>query len=847
MKRVVTLLIAVVLFSANAVLLRGAGFKQELSPWLVLGPLPVSETEVRNHGTDEALAGFPHLDASRIHPRVGETVDWGTGPQVQWREYRKGNLAVSAPAIYYLATWVDADRWLAARLLLDRVDYAFTVYLDGKPQETFRVHADTWGVDMQLPAGCHQLVVKLLVRPKRIPRFLPHLEWSEEFGKMPLRASVEPGRNMDIKHVIYAAEAVNVSMAPDGRHVAVSLRRLDSKDMRRSWTEVLGVDSGRVVWTSEGVGNVTGITWLPDSSGFAFIRKHKESADIMVHRLRDHSLRTVCAGIARLKEVWWSPDNRYLVYAVEELPSPDSEWKYIREIADRAASSPRHVGLFVHFLSGSVTRCLTRPEERFHQARISPDGKRILLERKVPDPARRPYERYEGVIVDPATMERDILLADPWINEASWAPDSSRLLVIGGASAFGGKGNVLSGGSIPNDFDGQAYLFDIAGRSAAAISRTFSPSISSGFWPAQEDCIYFHVVDGAKESLSIWRKDRGFEILDFPVDVVHRVGWSVRRSVAVAWASGVTTPHRLYRVDLKRRRVGLLRDFNADLFRDIRFGKVEDRDYRTPEGRVVPGRLYYPPQFNPNRKYPLIVYYYGGTSPVTRDFAGRYPKNWYAAQGYMVYVLQPTGTVGYGQGASAVHVNDWGKQSAAEVIAAVDALVESHPNVDPDRIGGMGASYGGFLTQYLATVTQRFSALISHAGIASLASYWGVGDWGVLYSGVASADSFPWNRKSLYVEQSPLFMADRIHTPLLLLHGERDNNVPPGESYQMFAALKLLDREVALVTFKDQQHFILDPPQRRRWMRTIIAWFDHWLKGEPQAWDGMYPEKQAKN
>ncbi|MBN1197371.1 MAG: S9 family peptidase [Candidatus Aminicenantes bacterium] len=846
MQRIVTFLIAATLFLTAVTPVQGAGFKQELSPWLVLGPLPVTEAEIRNHETDEALVGFSHLDASRMSPRLGATVEWGTGSQVQWREYRKGNLAVSAPAIYYLATWVDAGRWLAARLLLDRVDYAFTVYLDGKARETTRVHADTWGVDMHLPTGCHQLVVKLLVRPKRIPRFLPHLEWSDEFGTMPLRAAVEPGRKMDIEHVIGATEVVNLQMAPDGRHVAVSLKRLDPGDIRRSWTEIVEVDSGRVAWTSQGVGNVSGVTWLPDSSGFALIRKHKENADILVHRLKDHSLRMVCAGIARLQEVWWSADNRYLIYAVTEPPLPDSDWRYVREIVDRAASPPRHMGLFIHFLSGSVTRCLTRPEERFHAVRISPDGKRILLERKVPDTAHRPYERYEGVLVDPATMERETLLADPWINEASWAPDSSRLLVIGGASAFGGQGNVLQKDTIPNDFDGQAYLFSIAGRSVTAISRDFAPSISTGFWHPHEDCIHFHVVNGANESLATWRKDRGFEIPGFPVEVVHRVDWSRQRPIAVAWASGATTPHRLYRVDLKRHRVGLLRDFNADLFHNTRFGKVEDRDFRTPEGRIVPGRLYYPPLFNPNRRYPLIVYYYGGTTPVSRDFAGRYPKNWYAAQGYMVYVLQPTGTVGYGQAASAVHVNDWGKQTAAEVVAAVEALAESHPNVDADRIGAMGASYGGFLTQYLAAATNRFSALISHAGISSLASYWGVGDWGILYSGVASADSFPWNRKPLYVDQSPLFMADRIHTPLLLLHGEKDNNVPPGESYQMFGALKLLNREVALVTFKDQQHFILDPPQRRRWMRTIIAWFDRWLKNEPQAWNEMYAKQKTE-
>ena len=89
-------------------------------------------------------------------------------------------------------------------------------------------------------------------------------------------------------------------------------------------------------------------------------------------------------------------------------------------------------------------------------------------------------------------------------------------------------------------------------------------------------------------------------------------------------------------------------------------------------------------------------------------------------------------------------------------------------------------------------------------------------------------------------------MADRINTPLLLLHGDKDNNVPPGESYQMYAALKLLGKEVALITIDGQAHWIMDYPKRIRWMKTIIAWFDKWLKEEPEWWNDLYPDPNLK-
>ena len=103
------------------------------------------------------------------------------------------------------------------------------------------------------------------------------------------------------------------------------------------------------------------------------------------------------------------------------------------------------------------------------------------------------------------------------------------------------------------------------------------------------------------------------------------------------------------------------------------------------------------------------------------------------------------------------------------------------------------------------------------------------------------ANSYPWSDRSLYVDQSPLYNADKIHTPLLFIHGDADHNVPVGESIQMFTALKLLGRPTAFVAVADQDHHIMDYSKRIKWQNTIFAWFAKYLKGEPQWWDAMYP------
>ncbi len=227
---------------------------------------------------------------------------------------------------------------------------------------------------------------------------------------------------------------------------------------------------------------------------------------------------------------------------------------------------------------------------------------------------------------------------------------------------------------------------------------------------------------------------------------------------------------------------------------------------------------------------------------MSRSFRGRYPKELYTAHGYIVYVVNPSGATGYGQEFSAAHVNNWGVTVADEIIEATKYFTSQHSFVNKNKIGCMGASYGGFMTMLLMTKTNIFATGISHAGISSISSYWGEGYWGYLYSSSASAESYPWNNKDLYVNQSALFNADKQENSLLLLHGGSDTNVPIGESIQLFAALRLLGKTVEFVKIPGENHWILEYKKRVVWQKSIAAWFDRELKGEPQWWDELYPD-----
>ena len=417
--------------------------------------------------------------------------------------------------------------------------------------------------------------------------------------------------------------------------------------------------------------------------------------------------------------------------------------------------------------------------------------------------------------------------------------------MIGGPSLFGDVGKNVPEGVIPNDYDGQIYIWDPKGEqpdSVQAVAREFDPAIKSAVWHRGDGKIYLDAEDGEFGRLVRYDPEADtFTMIELPFEVTSAVAFARKAPVAVAIGSSMWSPPQVAAVDLTGDAARVIHNPGADWFQTVRTGGSEDFAFTAANGKTIAGRVYFPPGLDRTKKYPALVYYYGGTSPVGRGFGGRYPKEWWASRGYVVYVLQPSGATGFGQEFSAAHVNDWGSTTIDEVIEGTGKMLEALPFVDGKRVGCLGASYGGFMTMGLVTKTDMFAAAVSHAGISGLASYWGEGYWGAGYSAVATSGSYPWNRRDIYVDNSPIFHADKVNTPILLTHGTSDPNVPPGESDQFFTALRILGKEVEYIRVDGQEHWILDHAKRLQWSASIVAWFDRWLQDSPEWWDALYP------
>ena len=484
-------------------------------------------------------------------------------------------------------------------------------------------------------------------------------------------------------------------------------------------------------------------------------------------------------------------------------------------------------------------------------ADLSSDGGKMLFFKSESNLTARPTTLYSLFQMDLASFAVDTLvMRDGFVSSACYSPDGKSVLVNASPEAFGGIGNKVPQGMTPSMFDYHLYLIDASTHDVKPANPDFPGTVTNMMWSMADGQIYFTAEHN--DSCSIFTmnpKTQCISRIEQPEEVVNHL--SVANESRVMAFTGESHDHswRLHTIEMgkKSNRVAMLQDLNEDVYEGVDVCECNAWTFTNSIGDQVSCRYYLPNGFDASAadslKLPMIVYYYGGCSGTSRNFEYTYPWTIWAANGYAVLVVNPSGATGFGQEWAARHVNTAGVDPARDIIEATTAFCDQHPWIDRDRLGCIGASYGGFMTQYLQTVTDIFRCAVSHAGISDHSNYWGYGYWGYSYSEVSMANSYPWSRKDLYVDNSPLYNADKIKSSMLFLHGTEDTNVPYNNSLQMFTALKLLGRDVAMVSINGENHGIRDPKKRIAWHNATMAWFARCLKDDPTWWEALYPKK----
>ena len=659
-------------------------------------------------------------------------------------------------------------------------------------------------------------------------------------------------RAYNIYDVICAPNYPSVSISPNGKFIVVRKTWVDRKGNNHSISELRNSQTNRVMATFE-----ENVKWMPSSNKLYFTQKASDSS-IAGEEKQDGTLQLITINpltmerevlASHLPEGWFqfTPDEKTLIYTLyTEGRKKDAQVYDVKEPDDRQPGWRSRSYLAKFDLASGVLQPLTFGYHNVYLNDISADSRYLLIGKSEERLTKRPttLNSYYRLNLNDMSVET-LIEKGEFLNSAQFSPDGKSLLVSASPEAFNGIGKNVEEGQTPSMIDTQLYLMTLSDKKVRPLTRDFNPNVQSTEWSKVDGNIYFTAED--KDCVHLFQlnpKSGKFTLLKTPEEYIK--SFSLASSAAEMAFSGQSASNadRLYKMNTKALKSQLVDDLSARELKDVELGECKAWNFVNSRGDTLCCRYYLPPHFDAAKKYPMIVNYYGGCSPTSRMFQSRYPHHVYAAMGYVVLVVNPSGATGFGQKFSARHVDTAGEGVAEDIISSTQAFCDEHAFVNRKKIGCIGASYGGFMTQYLQTKTDLFAAAISHAGISDHTSYWGEGYWGYSYSEVSMANEYPWTNKHLFVDQSPLYNADKIHTPLLFVHGTADNNVPVGESIQLYTALKLLGRPTAMVLVDGQDHHIIDYEKRLKWQNTIFAWFAKWLQDDASWWTEMYGDEK---
>ena len=783
------------------------------SPLPVKGPVMIDSVDIKDKKIDRASALLKRM------PRFSDQPTADAAPATTPLQTEVAGLGFS----------LENRSFAKARILVDGADH-YLMTVDGRPAAA--------GEEMQLTPATHKVELAWLRQPgdtAAAPR-ISYVTATPE--KMKVR---EDRRRMyTLEDVLRGRRVRSVAVSPSGRYMLARYEEARSGGQIDRYSMLIGPDAKGSARRER-----ADAAWMPSTDRYYYTAEG----------IGGRELRVVDAATGNEEVMAWNlpegyfmitPDERTLIYYVAEEGYKENPDVYrISEPEDRQPGWRNRGKLMKYDFATGMSTPLTFGNRNTGLCGLSDDGRKLLYQVSESRLEKRPTTLTSLYLLDLSDNSVMTLVEkEGFFGGAILSPDGTKVALIGSPEAYGAVGRNLPEDRIPSMYDNQLYVLDVATKAITPLTRDFDPSVDNVKWNRNDGNIYFIASDRDRRSLFRVNPTSGkIDNLNAKEDYVMSFSLSNGSNDMVYVGQGAVNSDRLYSLNTKNLRQNLIEDLSAERLDGVMLGECKPWIYKSSRGDSICGRYILPPDFDPTRKYPMIVNYYGGCSPTSRTFESRYPHHVYAAHGYVVLVINPSGSAGFGQEFASRHVNTAGEGVAEDIIEGVRQFIKANPWVDASKIGCIGASYGGFMTQYLQTKTDLFAAAISHAGISDHTSYWGEGYWGYSYSEVSMAKSYPWSHSDLYVKQSPLYNADKIHTPILFLHGDSDTNVPFGESIQMYTALKLLGRETAFVAVRDANHQVTEFNKRKQWQETIFAWFAKYLQDDESWWESLYPKK----
>jgi dipeptidyl aminopeptidase/acylaminoacyl peptidase len=596
---------------------------------------------------------------------------------------------------------------------------------------------------------------------------------------------------------------------------------------------------------------------------------------VFVAIVSDQKTVSVGAGRRIVRDV--PPSAEFAPHAEGSVAwSPDSQ--RVAFLSD--AAKPGQLQLFVSELGGTVKK-LTNVKGLLATPQWSPDGKSIAvlytenatrpagpLVAETPETGEIKDAFFEQrlALVDLATGDfRQISPSDMYVYEYDWSPDSSRFAVVAAhgngdnnwyiaqlytldAGPLGlmkpiykpplqianpawspdGKKIAFIAGLMSDEpsVGGDIYTIAATGGEATNLTPDMKATANSLAWTPEGKIVFGETVEADAAVATVDPASGRIDVLWRGQEQVSAGLWGTNISLASdGKTSAIIRSSLIDPPEIWAGPIGYWRQVthrNAGV--KPAWGEAKSLHWKS-DGFDVQGWLIYPRDFDPGKKYPLIVEVHGGPGatvqsewPHPGDFAIAL-----AGSGYFVFQPNPRGSFGQGEAFTRANVRDFGYGDFRDVLAGLDEALRAAP-IDPKRLGLTGWSYGGFMTMWVVTQTNRFKAAMAGAGIANLQSYYGenkIDQWMIPFFGKSVYDD-----PEVYAKSSPITFIKNVKTPTLVIVGDSDGECPTPQSYEFWHALKTLGIETQLVVYEHEGHHFVRPDHQRDRIRRTVAWFD---------------------
>jgi len=649
--------------------------------------------------------------------------------------------------------------------------------------------------------------------------------------------SAEKNYKLLCKETFLDMESVSSArISPDGTQILFARGWVDKmEDRSRSNIWIVDIAGTRVRELTHGNWIDSSLVWSPDGKKIAFLSDRDGTTQIHVLWLDTREVAQLTHLERAPSSLVWSPDGKMLAFTCfipdkkpildVELPEFPKGAKMAEPavIVDRLSwatdgRGPEPKGYSHIFIIdsqlGGTPRQVTSGDYSHNDPQWSWDGEVIYF-----SAIRRPDAEYLWDNSEIYSVKLDMLEIQTLTDRKG--PDRSpRISPNGQWIAYTGHDDKNYTSHL-----GSIYLMDINGDQKKILAGDLPNSPTSITWAKDNSGVYYLMCEGGESNIYFVAKSGAIKKITEGVHYLSDLSLAQNGLVATT-LSTFHKPGYLVTFNMKNPEKFIkIVDVNEDVLAGVKLGEVEEMWFKSPDGLDLQGWLIKPAEFDPNKKYPMLLWIHGGPWSM---YSVRFDWAWqnFAAEGYAVLYMNPRGSTGYGQDfVNGIQFSYPGKDRD-DLLAGVDAAI-GKGFIDENNLFVCGGSGGGVLTAWLVGHTDRFTAAVSMRPVINWHSFVGTTDGSDWYR---QFEKYPWEDPMLYAVRSPLHYVANVTTPTMVMTGEADLRTPMSQSEEYYRALKILKKETLLVRMPDEFHGWRRPSHRLLQQLYLMAWFEKYMK-----------------